>query len=244
MDSSMKHMKTFQPINLGITTCYLLRAEEGYLLIDTGYEKDYPKFRRALGRLSIASEQIRWLLLTHHHDDHAGFAARLVEETGCRLIVHTDAVEPLARGESLETMEPVNGCIKAVFGLFSIFHGGFRYPPLSVGAADGGTIIVESDMKIPEETGISGRIIATPGHCGDSISVILNGGEAFVGDAAMNFLNFCRIHYRPIYVEDRHAVFRSWGKILDHGARTIYPAHGRPFPAEELVRSLKRFTQA
>ncbi|MGC9313436.1 MAG: MBL fold metallo-hydrolase [Sediminispirochaetaceae bacterium] len=240
----MKHMKTFHPVNLGITTCYLLPAGEGYLLIDTGYEKDYPKFRRALTQLSIDPEEIRWLLLTHHHDDHAGFAARLIEETGCRLIVHADAVEPLARGESLETMEPVNGCIRAVFGLFSIFHGGFRYPPLSVNAADGRTVIIEADREIPDETGLSGRIITTPGHCGDSISVILDGGEAFVGDAAMNFLNFCRIHYRPIYVEDRQAVFRSWEKILDHGARMIYPAHGRPFPSGDLVRSLKRFTRA
>jgi glyoxylase-like metal-dependent hydrolase (beta-lactamase superfamily II) len=179
-------MKSLYPIDLGITTCYMLNAWDGYLLIDTGYEKDYPKFRRALAKLGIGVEEIRWLLLTHHHDDHAGFAARLVEETGCRLIVHTDAVEPLARGESLETMEPLNGCIRAVFELFSIFHGGFRYPPLSVGAGDGGRIIVEADREIPDETGISGRIITTPGHCGDSISVILDGGEAFVGDAGMN----------------------------------------------------------
>ncbi|MDY7030231.1 MAG: MBL fold metallo-hydrolase [Spirochaetota bacterium] len=237
----MKHMKSPHPVNLGITTCYMLNARDGYLLIDTGYEKDYPKFRRVLAKLGIGVGEIRWLLLTHHHDDHAGFAARLVEETGCRLIVHTDAVEPLARGESLETMEPLNGCIRAIFGLFSIFHGGFRYPPLPVAAVDGGRIIVEADREIPDETGIGGRIITTPGHCGDSISVILDGGEAFVGDAAMNFLNFCRIRYRPIYVEDRQAVFRSWEKILDHGARMIYPAHGRPFPAEELVRSLKKF---
>ena len=244
MDSSMKHMKTFHPINLGITTCYLLQAGDGYLLIDTGYEKDYPKFRRALAKLSIAPERISWLLLTHHHDDHAGFAARLSEETGCRLVVHTDAVEPLARGESLETMEPVNGCIRAVLGIFSIFHGGFRYPPLAVGAAGEGAVIIDGDTELPDETGISGRIITTPGHCRDSISVILEGGEAFVGDAAMNFLNLCRIHYRPIYVEDRQAVFRSWEKILDHGARVIYPAHGRPFPADALARSLGKFTKA
>lgn len=240
----MKQMKSPHSVNLGITTCYMLNARDGYLLIDTGYEKDYPKFRRALAKLGIGVGEIHWLLLTHHHDDHAGFAARLVEETGCRLIVHTDAVKPLARGESLETMEPLNGCIRAVFGLFSIFHGGFRYPPLPVGAGDGRTVIIEADREIPDETGIGGRIITTPGHSGDSIAVILDGGEAFVGDAAMNFLNFCRIRYRPIYVEDRQAVFRSWEKILDNGARMIYPAHGRPFPSGELVRSLKRFTRA
>ncbi|MDY7028489.1 MAG: hypothetical protein SVR04_09355 [Spirochaetota bacterium] len=56
----MKHMKSPHPVNLGITTCYMLNARDGYLLIDTGYEKDYPKFRRALsiGRTGPQPEEI------------------------------------------------------------------------------------------------------------------------------------------------------------------------------------------
>ena len=57
-----------------------------------------------------------------------------------------------------------------------------------------------------------------------------------MGDAAMNFLNFCRINYRPIFVEDIDSVFFSWKKLLEHGAKWIYPAHGGAFPADKLSR--------
>jgi len=227
------------PLKLGITTSYLIKGEKDFLLIDTGYTGDYPKFRRGLSKIGVLPEEISWLLLTHHHDDHAGFASRLVEETGCRLIVHRDALDPLSRGVSLENMEPVNQCVRMSFGLFELFHGKFNYPPLHVSGEN--SVIVEEDTELPEETGINGKIIMTPGHCSDSISLLLESGEAFVGDAAMNFLNFCRIHYRPIYIENRKKVFLSWEKILDRGSRVIYPAHGKPFPADRLARSLKRF---
>jgi glyoxylase-like metal-dependent hydrolase (beta-lactamase superfamily II) len=71
---------------------------------------------------------------------------------------------------------------------------------------------------------------------------VLSDGNAFVGDAAMNFLNFCGIGYRPIFIEDIELVFESWHKLVEHGAETIYPAHGRPFSAKKLTRYGKDFT--
>ena len=96
-------------------------------MIDTAYPTDYEKFVKAIDTLGVGLYKIRYLLLTHHHDDHAGFAARLAEKTGCRVIVHQNAILPLSKGESEDTMEPVNRRIKAVFSLFKIFHRKFRY---------------------------------------------------------------------------------------------------------------------
>jgi glyoxylase-like metal-dependent hydrolase (beta-lactamase superfamily II) len=43
------------------------------------------------------------------------------------------------------------------------------------------------DSGLPlNDYGISGRIVYTPGHTKGSISVVLDSGEAFVGDLAMN----------------------------------------------------------
>ncbi len=87
--------------------------------------------------------------------------------------------------------------------------------------------------------GIAGRILWTPGHTAGSISVLLDDGRAFVGDAAMNFLRLCRTGYRPLYAEDYSQVFRSWARLLEAGARQIYPAHGRPFAAARLQEALR-----
>lgn len=226
--------KPIIPLNLGITNCYLLRSARGYLLVDTAYAGNYGRFLKAIAALGVDPREIRHLLLTHHHDDHAGFARRLRDQSGCTIIAHRRAVAPLGRGESEESMKPLNNCIRFVFALFRGIHGGFRYPPVILTDRD---IIIEGD---DEETlhriGIDGAILHTPGHSQDSISIVLRDGSAIVGDAAMNFLNFCRIRYRPIFVEDLEAVYESWNKLLRHGARIVYPAHGGYFAAEKLSR--------
>ena len=232
--------KGFYRLDLGITKCYLLECSEGYLLIDTAYPRDYEKFVKAIDKLVVGLYQIRYLLLTHHHDDHAGFAARLVEQTGCKLIVHQNAVLPLSKGESENTMKPVNRCVRAAFSLFKMVHREFRYSPLSM--ADKDVVVSSEDFDLLKTIGIEGKILHTPGHSRDSISVVLSDGNAFVGDAAMNFLNFCGTKYRPIFVEDIDLVFDSWQKLAEHGAERIYPAHGNPFSAEKLTRYRKRFT--
>ena len=75
----------------------------------------------------------------------------------------------------------------------------------------------------------------TPGHTEDSISVLLSDGSAIVGDVAMNFLNICHTRHSPIYIQDFEEMYGSWKKLIEHGAKTIYPAHGKPFSAEELT---------
>ncbi len=230
----------YQRINLGITKCYLLACSDGYFLIDTGYPKDYQKFVKAIAKLDLDLSKIKYLFLTHHHDDHAGFAARLVEQTGCKVIVHQNAVKPLGRGESEDTMEPVNCRIKFLFSLFELFHQDFKYPPLRIGDDD--IVVSDQDDELLKSIGIEGEIVYTPGHSRDSISVLMSDGSAFVGDAAMNFLNFCGIKYRPIYIEDEDDVFDSWKVLIERGAERICPAHGHPFSSKELVRYREKFT--
>jgi glyoxylase-like metal-dependent hydrolase (beta-lactamase superfamily II) len=230
--------KSLYRLDLGITKCYLVGCSDGYLLIDTGYPKDHERFLKITDRLDLEQDKIQYLLLTHHHDDHAGFAARLVEQTGCKVIVHQDAILPLRKGESEETMEPLNHCIRVVFSLFRIIHREFRYPPFAI--RDNDLVVSDDDFDLLRSIGIEGKILHTPGHSRDSISVVLSDGNAIVGDAAMNFLNFCGTKYRPIFVEDIGLVFESWQKLIDHGAEWIYPSHGSPFSAEKLTRYGKK----
>ena len=36
----------------------------------------------------------------------------------------------------------------------------------------------------------------------------------------------------PIFAEDWQKIEESWKLLLDQGAKTIYPAHGKPFSAD------------
>jgi glyoxylase-like metal-dependent hydrolase (beta-lactamase superfamily II) len=232
---------TFHSIQLGQTNCYLIKIPDGYLMIDTSFPAYYSKFLDELRRINVDISEIKYVLLTHHHDDHAGFAAVLKEKTGCHIIVHKDAVEPLKNGSIASVNRPLNLRVKITMTIFNkVKRRDFRIPPVIL---DDGDIIVTGDNdKILRQTGIEGRIICTPGHTIDSISAILDDGNAFVGDICMNFLNFCGIKYRPIWLYDQELVFKSWRKIIESGANTIYPAHGRSFAVDRLIYYEKKFT--
>ena len=81
-------------------------------------------------------------------------------------------------------------------------------------------------------------MVYTPGHTLGSTSVLLNSGEAFVGDLAMSAKVMRLNPGMPIFAEDMDLVKASWKKLLDLGAKTIYPAHGKPFSAEVFRQQL------
>ena len=225
--------QTFQSLKLGFTWCYLVECSGGYLLIDTSYPGCFRSFRRGIANLGIEMAQIKYLLLTHHHDDHAGFAADLVRETGCRVIVHRNAIEHLEQGKPEGVTRPVNRRVKLMFWLFALIHRQFTFSPLTLGDKD--IVLSGDDYELLKSIGVDGKILVTPGHYRDCISIVLSDGSAFVGDVAMNLLRWTGIRHRPVYVEDIAAVYESWQRLRAEGAKVIYPAHGRPFPVQELV---------
>jgi len=232
-------------LKLGWTQCYLLKCTGGYLLIDTSYPRYYPQFEKKLDKIGIAVSEIKYLFLTHHHDDHAGFAAELVRRAGCRVIAHRNALSALKQGKYEGTAKPVNRRIKIVTAFYALYyalyyapyHKDFTFPPVILAERD---IVIDGDNdELLKGIGIEGVILHTPGHTStrDSISVLLSDGGAFVGDIAMNFLRWTGVGHRPIYIEDINTVYESWRKLRERGARIIYPSHGRPFSATELAAS-------
>jgi glyoxylase-like metal-dependent hydrolase (beta-lactamase superfamily II) len=225
----------FYRLNLGITKSYLLKCPDGYLLIDTGYKHKFRKFIREIHRIGVKTVDIKYILLTHHHDDHAGFIAEMRTYTNAQLIIHEESAAGLRKGESENTMHPVNNRIKKLFPIFRLIHPDFKFPQVFLKEND--ILIAGDDNELLRKIGIHGQIMMTPGHSNDSMSVIMDDGCVFVGDLAMNFLKLTGIRYRPIFCETIEQVFDNWKKVVDSGVKTIYPAHGKPFPAVKLITS-------
>ncbi len=220
-------------VKVGFTNIFFIPCEGGWLQIDCGYPDDYEEYLAKVTKIGIDPADVKYLLLTHHHDDHAGFLAEFVGNFNPVVIVHEKALGPLADGASLEDMRPVNGCVNAVFSTFSVFHGGFSFPPFVPRAGD--LIVAGDNGDILRSIGVNGVIISTPGHTDDSISVVTADGSAYVGDVAMNIFGVCGLGHRPIYVKDIDQVYASWRRLQEFGAVMIYTSHGDPFPASELV---------
>jgi hydroxyacylglutathione hydrolase len=223
-------------IPLSMSHAYLIPCQGGYLQIDTGYEHDYCLYRRNLAQAGIAIESIRYLLLTHHHDDHAGFLNEVTRDTDLTIIAHEQAAGLLQSGRNDKTRGGgyVNGFIKLVAGIKMRFDPRWTltFPPFVLRKKD--ILLTGDDTTLLRHLGIAGTILYTPGHCIDHVSMILDTGETFCGDAAASFLLWAGTHYCTVFMTDMEETYRSWDKMLNAGAQTIYPAHGQPFPANKL----------
>jgi glyoxylase-like metal-dependent hydrolase (beta-lactamase superfamily II) len=86
---------------LSVTNCHVLKADNGYVLVDTGYGREWGAFSRQLEGAGIGPTDLRYLILTHHHDDHAGLVKQLVRENPrIRVVMSGLAERPLATGKN------------------------------------------------------------------------------------------------------------------------------------------------
>ncbi len=216
---------------VGVDRCYLLEGE-GVVMVDGGAPLGERAFRSGLARLALPPGDIALLVVTHGHFDHIGAALAIKELTGARIAMHERDCAALEEGRSL-AVPPAStawGCVLRL--ALGALARRLRFPMASVD-------LVLSDRDLPlAPYGLPGRVLHTPGHTDGSVSVVLDTGEAFVGDLAMNGFPLRRGPGAPAFARDMGQVHASWRKLLDAGAATIYPAHGRPFPAEVLRRQL------
>ncbi|MDI6794322.1 MAG: MBL fold metallo-hydrolase [bacterium] len=229
-------MNNLSIIEINSTNYYLLNCKEGYLLVDCGWVGKYSDFRKRLRRLGISVDSIKYILLTHHHHDHAALVQDIRKESNCKLIVHKDEIDYLKKGITYtRETRSYNIGLKLLDKILSPFVK-YNYTPIVITDTD---IIIHHDyFDICEILGIEGKVIHTPGHSKSSLSLILLNGDAFVGDVAMNTLKIFGQKVRPIEAENFDEVYKSWEKIIQCGAITIYPAHGKSFSVEELKKCL------
>ncbi len=149
-------------VNVGYdsTNYYVLGQGHTRLLVDVGWPGTLPKLLANLKRKDIALSDIRYLLVTHYHPDHAGLAQE-VKAHGVKLIVLESQVDAIP---TLKThMKPVNHYV-------------------DIRLDDNFDLTFEASRTFLKTIDLEGEIIRTPGHSDDSVTLILDAGLAFTGD--------------------------------------------------------------
>jgi glyoxylase-like metal-dependent hydrolase (beta-lactamase superfamily II) len=75
---------------LGWVLPYLIAADDGYALIDSGWNtpESFEALEEELRALSLDFSDIKQLFVTHVHPDHYGLAGRIKEVCGARVVIH------------------------------------------------------------------------------------------------------------------------------------------------------------
>ncbi|MEW8254342.1 MAG: MBL fold metallo-hydrolase [Candidatus Thiodiazotropha taylori] len=73
----------------GLAACYLLESEGEAAFIDTGTSNSVPQLMAVLEQKDIAPSQVRYVIPTHVHLDHAGGAGNLMSQLpNASLVIH------------------------------------------------------------------------------------------------------------------------------------------------------------
>lgn len=226
-------------IKLSLTNTYLIPIENSYLLVDTGYPRDQKILFEQLNKHQITPKDISYLLLTHIHDDHVGLIHEILSKNPeCKLIYHKNAIPFLARGKNdMSRSFYINKRVKFAVSTFGKLSAG-TFPSYSPRQND---VIISEDTALADlGINLSGKIITTPGHTTDSISLILDDGSCFSGDAASNMLSFLGTKNCVVVMEDLDTYYSSWKKYIKEHAKTIYPSHGNAFSIKKLQKNINK----
>lgn len=220
-------------IPMGVCNSYLIKGE-GSILVDAGQQGYGDIFRHSLEKIDFAPSKINLIFLTHGHWDHIGFLSELKQITPAPVAVNHREQSWVEQG--LKPLPPPitlwGRILEAVIKMFILPKQSFAGVSIDISLGD--------DPYSLEPYGVKGVVYHTPGHSSGSMSLLLNTGEAFVGDLAVGGLPQRIKPNMAAFAEEPHKVTESWRRLIDLGAKWFYPAHGRPFKAGALESLLRR----
>jgi glyoxylase-like metal-dependent hydrolase (beta-lactamase superfamily II) len=221
---------------LGSVNVWLIRGEP-LTLVDTGPSNDgaFAALEQQLAEHGVAVEDLELVLITHHHLDHSGLAARIKERSGAQIGAHRgtarwgSAYHERAAQEHRFTLELIeaHGVPEHVLaGSWSFFDYIVRE-----------STNFETDRVLRDGDRIRAgdrtlRAVFRPGHSTtDTLFVDDASGDAFVGDHLLATIT-SGAELMPTELpgdERRRGLLEYLGNLRKTGAMqlaTCYPGHG------------------
>ena len=180
-------------LKYGNTNTFLINS----LLIDTDYAGTLGSFYRSIGQYGLKVSDLKYVLATHYHPDHCGLIGEL-QRQGVKLVLTDEQIESVH------------------FPDYIFQRDGLNYVPVEETKAE--ILSCADSREFLRKMGIQGEIVSIPSHSMDSVSVILDSGDCFVGDLQ-------RREYDPD--------LDDWKRVMSFHPKRIYYAHG---PMAEVPR--------
>src|SRR5437660_1118242 len=157
----------------GMTAGFLIEGEEP-ALVETGSQSSTATVRDALAVAGIGSDDLRWLIVTHIHLDHAGAVGDLAQAfPNATVVVHEKGARHLADPSRL-----IDSAARVYGPLLDGLYGRMLPVPEDrlVAAGDGHSLDVGNGRRL--------RLVDSPGHAKHHHAVLdEQTGTLLVGDA-------------------------------------------------------------
>jgi hydroxyacylglutathione hydrolase len=208
-------------IQLSFVNAFLVKAQEGFVLIDTGLSSQWEKLEHALIAAGCLPDKLKLVVLTHGDADHAGNGKKLQENYHVQIAMHGDDYSIIETGFSgKRRVKPL--AMRIMFGLISLVRKlGKNKADLNKFKPD----IFLRDGQGLQKYGFNAGVIHLPGHTKGSIAILTDRGDLFCGDTLVNM----RKPQTATIIENAAELEESIKKLRKLNIRRVYPGHGKPF---------------
>ncbi len=216
----------------GMVNAHIIRSEAGCILIDAGIPGSEHKIGKVLARLGLSFRDIKLIVVTHAHTDHAGSAARVRLLSGAPILAHQDDADFYSR------KAPMTYCATSWVGKL------FLKTPVPHEPYEG--FVPDMLMKNGDTVnllafGVEGIVRHTGGHTPGSIAVELSSEDMMVGDLIASGILIGGMMFkgraiRPPFEDDPATVSRALTRMVQGGGKRFYMGHGGPLEAPEVMR--------
>jgi glyoxylase-like metal-dependent hydrolase (beta-lactamase superfamily II) len=203
-------------VALGFVNAFLLDADGGLALIDTGVPGSSPKIIEAIREIGRQPSDVRHILVTHCHSDHSGSLAEMKRLTGAPATMHPRDAAMVREGKASRPLIQTPGLLNAFICKFFVGSAPKEIEPTEI----------EHEV-LDGETAPGGlRAIHVPGHCAGQLAFLWtnHAGVLIAADTAANAFGLA---LSPMY-EDLAEGQRSLSKLSAMEFEVACFGHGKP----------------
>jgi metallo-beta-lactamase class B len=207
---------------------FLITSPEGHVLIDGGYPESAPLIMQSIAQLGFDIADVKILLNTHAHSDHAGGLAALQRASGAELWVSEgDAPVMAAGGAGDRALGPLR--------FLGMISGGLAFPPPRIDHQfTDGTVIRLGPLALTAHV--------TAGHTRGCTSWSF---PVAVGDQEFLAVDICSLTLMPFVSLVEPEAYPGIGADFEHSFRELrsrpadifLASHGDMFALERKLRA-------
>jgi len=227
----------------GLAALYLVEEAGTVAIIETGTNQSIPYIREVLESKHLSFNDVRYIIPTHIHLDHAGGAGELMQQCpNAELVIH-----PFGAAHMIDPGRLIAGT-SAVYGeeAFKKLYGTIQ--PISEER-----VIKAPDLFTLDMNGRVFEFLDTPGHASHHFSIYDEKSNGiFTGDTfGISYPQLTTKEGRFIFATttpvqfNPDALLASIDKILTKNPEKIYLTHfGEIKPTEKVIQQLKKSVNA
>jgi len=218
-------------IGLGMVNAFLIEDASGLTLIDTGFKNSTARILKQIEQQGKHPGDIRRIILSHAHSDHAGSAAELKQRLNVPVLAHKADADLMREGRAGRMpMQASPGLMNWIINQAFIKRADSTITPVETD-----TFLNDSEV-LPIGGGL--RVLHTPGHSAGHLSFLLEQDKALiVADACANMMGPA---FSIVY-EDTALGLQSIRKLLDDDFDKAVFGHGNAILHQAADRMRKKF---